>query len=93
MDSSNEAEVKKAQAEDEDRAKDIDFVMSQPRGRRFMYDLIYAACHVDNASFVPGNHEATIFNEGGRAIGSSMRELVKGRNHKLFMKMLEENAQ
>ena len=40
---------------------------------------------------MPGNPEATTFNEGGRAIGLQLREYIREKDFKKFMQMLAEN--
>ena len=91
VDSNDPEQVLAAQRIDDDRAKDIDFILSQPRGRRWLYDLIHDTCHIRRLSFVPGGADTSAFNEGGRAIGEAILDKVRTASPKLFFKMLEEN--
>ena len=90
---SDKEQVRKAQLAEEDVEKDIDFVMSQPRGRRWVYRLLYdpTLSHIESQSFVTGIADATAFNEGARSVGSRILADVK-RQPKMYLKMLEENA-
>ena len=90
-DSSDEEQVKRAQEQDKDFDRDLHFILSAERGRRWLYTLIYDTCHVDRASFVPGDPEATTFNEGGRAIGLALREYIRDKDFSKFMQMHAEN--
>lgn len=90
-DASNPEHVAKAQREDEDRDKDILFVMSEPRGRRFLFSLIHDACHVDRVSLVPGDLSSTGFNEGARSIGTNLVDRIRAATPTGYMKMLGEN--
>lgn len=91
-DSSNEEQVRAAEKDVEDRTKDLDFIMGQPRGRRWIYDLIHETCHANRISHVPGSSDGTAFNEGARSIGLALLEEVRARNFGQFMLMMEENA-
>lgn len=93
VDSNDPEQVLAAQRIDDDRSKDLDFIMSQPRGRRWLYDFVYDTCHIRRLSFVPGAADATAFHEGGRAIGEAVLDKVRTANAKLYFKMLEENLE
>lgn len=90
-DASNEAHIAKAKKEQADRERDLDYVLKEPRGRRFLYDLIYGACHVDRPSHVPGDSDTTAFNEGARAVGQHLLDSIRLRAKPQFMLMLSEN--
>ena len=90
-DPNNEEHVAKAEKDQEDREKDILFVLGEPRGRRWLYDFIWSRCHLLAPSHVPGDKESTSFNEGARSVGIALHETLKDKNPKLYMKMLEEN--
>ena len=90
-DASDPAHVAKAEKDEADRNKDLDFILAQPRGRRFMYDLIHDMCHVDRPSHVPNDSDATSFNEGARAVGTALRERVRSQAKVKFLLMLTEN--
>jgi hypothetical protein len=83
--------VAAAQKDMEDKDKDIIYLMGQPRGRRWIYDLIWNKCHKDGISHVPTDKESTAFNEGARSVGSALETSIRSGTPKLYMKMLEEN--
>tara|TARA_R110002072_G_scaffold166058_1_gene319274 strand:+ start:1630 stop:1923 length:294 start_codon:yes stop_codon:yes gene_type:complete len=90
-DASNPEQVAKARREEEDAQKDIDFIVSEPRGRRWVYTLMHQHSHINSPSFVPGSPEATAFNEGARSVGTTLHEQLRSRSPTAYMKMLEEN--
>ena len=90
-DASDPEQVKKAQELEADRLKDLEFLMQQPRGRRWLHDFIHGSCHMNDPSFVPGDPTCTSFNEGARSVGSALNERLKALSPKLYLKMLEEN--
>ena len=90
-DSSDAEQIAKAERDQADRDKDIDFVLSQPRGRRFLYGLIFDTCHSDRLSYVPGDADATAFNEGARAVGAATLDLIRTQSKSKYMLMLTEN--
>lgn len=90
-DASDPEQVAKAEKAEEDRRKDLDYVLKEPRGRRFLYDLIYGTCHVSRLSHVPGDPDSTAFNEGARSIGEALLDQVRTQAKAKFMLMLEEN--
>lgn len=85
-------EVGKTAAEVADEDADLDYLLAKPRGRRWLYRLAHDDCHCSSLSLVPGDSEATAFNEGSRAIGVALLEDVRRRSPTAYMKMLEENA-
>ena len=89
-DASDEEQVKRAQNEEQDRDRDIAAVMSTPRGRRWMYELIYVKCHVLRPSMTMSDRDITAFNEGARSVGLTLLEEVKQHPAQYF-KMHEEN--
>lgn len=90
-DSSDEAQIKAAEKAEEDRAKDLQWILSSPRGRRWVYDLCHDKCHIERASYCGPDTHGTSFNEGGRAIGSALLDEVRNAHFGAFMKMMEEN--
>jgi hypothetical protein len=90
-DASDPEQVAKAQSEEDDLQKDLDFIVSEPRGRRWLYGLMYRHSHMNSPSFVPDSFDATAFNEGARSIGTTLHEQLRGHNPSAYMKMLEEN--
>lgn len=90
-DASDPAQVKRANDEAEDRVKDLAFLLKEPRGRRWVYNLVFNTCHVDAQSHVIGDHDQTIFNEGGRSVGLKLLEEIRVFHPKAHAQMLEEN--
>ena len=90
-DASNEAQVKAAEKDSEDREKDLAWILSSPRGRRWVYDLVHEKAHVRSLSFVPRDTHATAFNEGARSVGEALLEEVRSNHFGAFKQMMEEN--
>lgn len=90
-DASDPEQVAKAQKEQADRERDLDYILKEPRGRRFMYDLIYGTCHVGRLSHIPGDSDSTAFNEGARSVGEALLEQIRTQAKAKFILMLEEN--
>lgn len=67
----------------------LDFIMSDPRGRAFLADLLDLA-HVESLSFRPDDERLSIFMEGERNIGIKIKAKLIKHNHSLYMKMLQE---
>ncbi len=81
-----EKEVKEHQEQIE---KDIIKTMSEPHGRRFVWQLIND-CGVFRPSFT-GN-STTYFNEGARNMGLKYMELTRKLCKKAYLKMIDENS-
>jgi len=90
-DASDQKQIDAAEDNEKDREKDIEFIMMQPRGRRFMYELIRERCHARSTSHVPGDPHSSAFNEGGRAVGEALELQLSTKHPTLYIKMLEEN--
>ena len=90
-DASNPEHVRKAELAQKDMDKDIDFILSEARGRRWLYNLIWQQGHIALASHVPGDVHSTAFNEGARSLGVALHEQVRVSSPKMYLKMLEEN--
>ena len=90
-DASDPAQVAKAQKHEEDLAKDLDYVLKEPRGRRFLYGLIFDTCHVNRLSHIPGDSDSTSFNEGARSVGEALLEQLRVQAKAKYMLMLQEN--
>lgn len=90
-DASDPAQVAKAEKEEADRAKDLDYILKEERGRRFMHELIYDRCHVARPSHVPGDSDSTAFNEGARSIGEALLDQIRTQAPAKFILMLQEN--
>ena len=90
-DASDEAQVRAVEKQDEDFAKDIKWILSSDRGRRWIYEHCYHTCHADQPSFCGADTHGTAFNEGGRAIGAALLEEIRTKHFGAYMKMMEEN--
>ena len=90
-DASDPAQVAKAEKDEADRQRDLDYVLKEPRGRRFLYELIYGTCHVGRLSHIPGDSDSTAFNEGARSVGEALLEQIRTQAKAKYMLMLEEN--
>jgi hypothetical protein len=90
-DASDPAQVAKAEKAEADRMRDLEYVLKEPRGRRFLYSLIYDTCHVGRISHIPGDSDSTAFNEGARAVGEALLEQIRTQAKAQYMRMLEEN--
>jgi hypothetical protein len=90
-DASDPAQVAKALKDQEDRLKDLGYILKEPRGRRWLHDLLADICHIDRLSHVPGDPNTSAFNEGARAVGLRVQDDVKTRYPAQYLKMLEEN--
>ena len=92
-DASDPQQVSRAEKEAADRLADLDYVLKEPRGRRFVWHLIHDVCHKDAISHVPGDVHTTAFNEGGRSVGEALDAVVRLNRPGMYLKMIEENLQ
>ena len=90
-DSSDEQQVKKAQALQEDKDKDLMFVLKEERGRRFLYEIIFNDCHMMANSHVPASSDSSAYNEGARQVGIALFNRCKDASKSHTLTMLEEN--
>jgi hypothetical protein len=90
-DASDPEQVAKAEKLEADVQRDLDYILKEPRGRRFLYGLIHDTCHIGRVSHVPGDSDSTAFNEGARAIGEALLEQIRTRAKAKYMLMLDEN--
>lgn len=90
-DSSDEQQVKKAQALQEDKDKDLMFVLKEERGRRFLYEIIFSDCHMMANSHVPASSDSSAYNEGARQVGIALFNRCKEASKSHTLTMLEEN--
>ena len=90
-DSSDERQIKEAEADVRDRENDLKWILSSARGRRWLYSLCHEKCHVEAPSFCGVDTHGTAYNEGGRAIGAALLDEVRTQHFGAFIKMLEEN--
>ena len=88
---SSHADIKANERDVADREKDIDWVMSTPRGRRFLHNLIFNDCHIEANSFVPGAADSTGYNEGIRNLGVLYHRAARLANPRRYVEMLGEN--
>jgi len=90
-DSSDAAAIAKAEKEEADRSKDFEYILKEPRGRRWLHDLIFDTCHAEQLSHVPGDAASSAFNEGAKSVGLALLKRVREDHTALYLKMLEEN--
>lgn len=90
-DAKDKAQVDAAEKDAEDREKDLQWILSSPRGRRWIYDLIHHTCHTASLSFCQEGTHSTAFNEGARSVGEALLEEVRSRHFAAFIKMMEEH--
>jgi len=90
-DSSDPDQIQRATDLDKDRDRDLTEIMKLPRGRRWMYDLIYRDCHVSSISHYPNDTHTTAYNEGARAVGNKVLEELRTNHFSAFLTMLEEH--
>ena len=90
-DSSNPEQVKKAQKAEEDAKRDLEYILKEPRGRRWIYTFIHSTCHASQTSFVPGQPESTAYNEGARSIGEALLEEIRQNHFRMWAAMMAEN--
>lgn len=76
-------------AENKKYAEDLRWVMSDKRGRRFMWNLL-ARTRVYQLSLVMGAVDQTAFNEGKRSVGLEYLADVSGICPERYEKMVEE---
>jgi len=75
-----------------DRERDLEWILSTPRGRRWIYDLIHGyRCHVRQPVLVPGDVGATGLNEGARMVGENLLEEIRAKHFERWMQMMSEN--
>lgn len=90
-DTSDAEQIKKAQDHERSVEADLGWLMSQPRGRRYIHKLIYEVAHKDAPSHVPNDPNSTAYNEGARSIGVALEEELRAHHFDAFITMLEEN--
>lgn len=90
-DSTDKGQIDKAEDQERDRERDLEWVLSSMRGRRWMYALIYDKSHINHGSHVAGSSDGTAFNEGMRWVGEAALEDIRANHPKQFLKMHEEN--
>lgn len=88
--SSDLTQIQKAEDWQEDRERDLDYILKHERGRRWLYTLIFDTCHINLRSHVPGDPESTAFNEGARMIGQDIINKIKDRDMSAYLTMVKE---
>lgn len=91
-DASDPDHVEEAANAEADLDKDLTFILSEPRGRRWLYHHLHTVCHVDRISHVPTDPHTSAFNEGGRAVGLALQEEIRRVQPDKYLLMLKENA-
>jgi len=90
-DSSDENQVKRAEALQEDKDRDLMFVLKEARGRRFLYEIIFNDSHMLANSHVPASSDSSAYNEGARQVGIALYNRCKEASKSHTLTMLEEN--
>ncbi len=70
------------------KTEDLNWVLSDVRGRRFIWGLLEEA-GVFNSSF-DGTEIGTVFNEGNRAYGLKVLDLIMAAQPEVFTQMIKE---
>lgn len=91
VDASDESSVSKGAREAADREADLDYILKEPRGRRFLWYMIHEVCHKDALSHVPGDPHTSAFNEGSRSVGEALDALLRINRPAKYLQMMEEN--
>jgi len=71
---------------------DLRWVMSDPRGRRFMHRLLYLYCGIDRTRYA-SNPTDCAFNEGQANIGLNQQAALQQECLELYVAMLYEARQ
>lgn len=88
----DEGEIEKVRDAMKDRERDLEWILSTPRGRRWLYDLIHGPmCHVRSQSFFPGDPASTGMNEGARMVGENLLEEIRSKHFDSWLRMMKEN--
>ncbi len=87
----DEEQAKELKDDIADREGDLEFILSTPRGRRWVYDLIHGTCHVRSQSFFPGDPASTGLNEGARMVGENLLEEIRSQHFSRWLEMMAEN--
>lgn len=90
--SMDEAQIEAVRDSEADRGLDMQWILSTPRGRRWLYDFIHGpACHVRSQSFYPGDPASTGMNEGARMVGENLLEEIRSQHFERWLQMMSEN--
>jgi hypothetical protein len=89
--SSDPGQIRKAEDQEKDRERDLEFILSTERGRRYIHTLVHTRCHISSSSHVPSCSDSTAFNEGARSVGEAVLNEVRQDHPKAYIKMIEEN--
>lgn len=93
FDASDEDQVTRREREEQDRVADWAYILKEPRGRRWLYNLIYNTCHTSAQSLnlTDRSEVLTAFNEGSRSIGCLLLEEIRVHYPEAHKLMHEEN--
>lgn len=89
LDPQAQKQKEKVKGWEHQRRLDAEVVMSTANGRRFVKGLI-EICRMGQPSYVPGSFDQTAFNDGMKAIGNQLLELVHEANTELYSLMMTE---
>lgn len=89
---SDPGDIGRAKDAAKDLLLDLEWIMSKPRGRRWMHRFIFEVCHVEVRSHVAGCSDTTAYNDGYRMAGQDVLTDIRMNHHNEYMLMLQENA-
>ena len=92
QDTSDPDQVETSQRLSDDREGDLLSVLKDPRGRRWLSDLVFVLCHINVRSYVPHDATQTAFNEGARSVGLAVWEQVLSKHPEWATKLIEEQT-
>lgn len=87
--SEEKAEKEKAQILESVEKSDLHWVLSDPRGRRFLWRLL-SERGVFEQSWVAGSFDVTAFNEGQRSLAIKLYCEICAVDEELYLKMMRE---
>lgn len=88
----DETQIEAVRDSEADRARDLEWILSTVRGRRWIYDFVHGpTCHVRAQSFYPGDAASTGMNEGARMVGENLLEEIRSKHFERWLQMMSEN--
>lgn len=70
--------------------EELEYLMSTPIGRRFMFKLMYSRCGLDRDTFSPDRYWSS-YAQGRASIAMELKRDLIDNNVQSFLKMEEEN--
>lgn len=91
LDLSNPEHVHKLAADDVDREADLGWIASTPRGRRWLYGLIFETCGLTRGAADLLYADVTSFQLGRQDVGEQLFVELKTNHREALLLMLKEN--